>query len=173
MSLQELCPTDGELVNRIRDWIKDAFGSPASLSDRWFFIESNLTSLTCIRILWCKAAFVSNHWAEMVWLANKVMHWLCGFHYNYSLLMAKAAMWPVIDTKQLGNLDREGLTVAAGSVLSAWDFCTLAISFTRQRPHCTMFKFQLEWKEMCRFVAMSVISKGTAGIPEQAGFLHV
>lgn len=30
---QELCPTDGELVSRIRDWIKDEFGSPVSVSD--------------------------------------------------------------------------------------------------------------------------------------------
>lgn len=26
---EELCPTDGELVNRIRSWIKEKFGSPA------------------------------------------------------------------------------------------------------------------------------------------------
>lgn len=47
LTLEELCPTDGELVSRIRDWIKDEFGSPA-------------------------------------------------------------ALWTVIDSKQLGNLDREG-----------------------------------------------------------------
>ncbi|CAK9057862.1 unnamed protein product [Durusdinium trenchii] len=31
LTLEELCPTDGELVNRIRDWIKDVWGSPADL----------------------------------------------------------------------------------------------------------------------------------------------
>mmetsp|Transcript_36204 Transcript_36204/g.83470 ORF Transcript_36204/g.83470 Transcript_36204/m.83470 type:complete len:717 (-) Transcript_36204:28-2178(-) len=31
LSLQELCPKDGELVHRIREWIKDKFGSPADL----------------------------------------------------------------------------------------------------------------------------------------------
>jgi len=36
LTLEELCPTDGELVNRIRSWIKEKFGSPGDL---WTVID--------------------------------------------------------------------------------------------------------------------------------------
>ncbi|CAJ1372368.1 unnamed protein product [Effrenium voratum] len=38
ISLEELSPADGHLVNRIRNWIKDAFGSPANM---WTVIDVN------------------------------------------------------------------------------------------------------------------------------------
>ena len=162
---QELCPTDGELVSRIRDWIKDEFGSPVSVSDPaeaglqgklpmghcrflllllvpkiWDARTSPGTGLDpwSFDIWWHGMRWDVMTWENHIW-------WKCAASPESAaaLHFAKAALWTVIDSKQLGNLDREGSravqTWADGAFMKK-DSCW----------HCWLKHVETEWLNMIK-----------------------